>query len=77
MVPTTMLIWVMPPAMTLGPASLVSRFTPGVQRGQRKLILRPAYRQANIRKTSWTMPPAVIAKVSRMPAWRLPNSPVQ
>ena len=34
MVPTTMLIWVMPPATTLGPASAVRRLTPAVQRGQ-------------------------------------------
>ena len=35
MVPTTMLIWTMPPAITLGPARRVRRRTPGVQRGRR------------------------------------------
>jgi len=34
MVPTTMLIWVTPPARMLGPASHVRRRTPGVQRGR-------------------------------------------
>ena len=49
MVPTTMLIWMMPPAITLGPASAVRRLTPvGPARPDESCSAMPARWQAKI-----------------------------
>ena len=68
MVPTKILIWVMPPARIAGTASIQKRRTSASRRGMRNAGRKPARSMATQTSTSCATPPAMVAMATQMVA---------